>query len=321
MSTLSTPAGDITYTEMEDSTRYRVGQRGIEATRKFWVQYASLSQQTTTWKAFSKALMGYHKFVGGAGNGTVSHEVPAIPLPDFPNCFCTEVFIDPLQPDSPGGQASSDMVKSAVNSYTNGMVLTARYETMVHKGQDLHRKFDIDVWDNASATIGASTGTFLWLEADFGGEIYVAESGTFRWVDEPATTITDTPVGITVPSAQFVIDWWPVIHPPWTAIRENQGCVNDAAFLGYPAGCVLYQGCQPILEPRLYDEGSLYWRLKHRFAAQAKAQVNGALVGWNYLYKKESIGAGTDHWLEIENTDDAQPFLEGTFNDLFRYES
>lgn len=304
MSTLTLQSGGtVTYAEMPDSPRIRIGPRGMEATRRF-----RLPTQAD-WPKFCKALLGYHKIGDTSDNAAASVDYiePAIPFPDYPNLFCAAAEVDPLQPDAPAGQADADLLKTTLQSYTNGVLVTASYEMQVHTGIYLHGDF----------TLNVPAGTYVWIEADFGGDIYATEPGTWVWTNETGTKLEDIPVGITVPSANFTIDWYPVINPPWSAIRKYTGRVNSGDFLGYPPGCVVYLGCQPIIEPRLYVEGPVYWRLKHRFAAQSKYLTTGVIVGWNHYYKKVKVGA--EHWLEIQDADGNSAYEALPFDPLFAY--
>jgi hypothetical protein len=79
----------------------------------------------------------------------------------------------------------------------------------------------------------------------------------------PTTAMGDVILPVTI----HRLTWRRVTRPPWTAIRECQGMLNDSAFLGVPAGQLLFDGVKTTRELLDLPDGNpqLVWRLDYRF--------------------------------------------------------
>ncbi len=62
----------------------------------------------------------------------------------------------------------------------------------------------------------------------------------------PGNTQVAFPTGsqgvVRIPVTKHILTWSGVTDPPWTAIRNSKGTWNNAAFLGCPAGTLLFDG-------------------------------------------------------------------------------
>jgi hypothetical protein len=67
----------------------------------------------------------------------------------------------------------------------------------------------------------------------------------WQWSDNPSLPLSGTMVvSKLVPTTEHHLTWHQVVNPPWGAIRELQGTVNQLEFLGCPPGPVLFEGAE-----------------------------------------------------------------------------
>lgn len=83
-------------------------------------------------------------------------------------------------------------------------------------------------------------------------------------------------------------------------VRSLVGKTNAATFFGFPAGSLLYLGCEPTSAVGTMDDGSrfLFWNLAHSFAQEDNrvALPVGPIIipqktGWNYVWAKYAPAA------------------------------
>lgn len=126
------------------------------------------------------------------------------------------------------------------------------------------------------------TGTVLTYAMDHGAET-VHTPGDSLAVPEPAETVSagpaivgNTPVvfptaamgDVNLPLTIHRLTWRRVPSPPWTAIRECQGSLNESEFLGVPAGQLLFDGAKAtpeVINMAEADDPQFGWRLDYRF--------------------------------------------------------
>jgi hypothetical protein len=80
----------------------------------------------------------------------------------------------------------------------------------------------------------------------------------------PAAAMGDVNLPVTI----HRLTWRRVPSPPWTAIRECQGTLNESEFLGVPAGHLLFDGAKATPEPIDPSEAAgpqFAWKLEYRF--------------------------------------------------------
>lgn len=103
--------------------------------------------------------------------------------------------------------------------------------------------------------------------------------------------------GIIVPLMEYTVTWHRVRLPPWRAIQETIGKINDDEFLGCEAGCLLYLGADLSIE--FSAIGTKWWTVEHKFSYKNNTKGGDAFLdtvlfggtvpkGWNYFYRPET---------------------------------
>jgi len=285
----------IAFEELAGSPRLTISQQTTTATRTFRVAWDD-------WQDFAAQLVGRYTTVGCSFDF-----VPPLEFPDMPNLVVSELDVEPFDPENPDGGEVSTLTTGA-NSYPDaGAKITARYETL----------FDANNQPRPDLP-GVPSGTFLTYVADMGAEYQTIPGRVWRWNDTP----DDPPVspdinpGVLIPTGTYRLIWHRVALPPWSAIRQLRGKVNDGSFGGAPAGTVLMMGARITREFQFQrDDG--FWRVEYRFAEKTVELSDGTKVGWNYFYKEKAVDG--EHWVDIKDDDDQAPYKDGDFSGLFQF--
>lgn len=310
MPTIETPSGaSVAYLELEGSCQYTGDERGTGANRTFAVQQAD-------WMNLLEALIGRYQ-VNPVADPPVIFTGPALALPEFEHAFVSTWRAGPLMASAlAGNQPSANLMRDEVVNYavTGGLksfILEVKYDSLFALNpNDVHP-------DLSSSLLVNAPGTYVTYDRDQGGEVQLIPSRTWKWPDDTKVP-DDVPVGIVIPSANHVLTWFWVGDPPWTRIRQTIGKVNSSAFLGAPAGTMLFLGCQPTPLFRFQRTGPVLYKLAYRFAEQSKILSDGTTtVGWNYQYNATQISS--ENWQIIENANDDNPYLSTDFLNLFKY--
>ncbi len=242
-------------------------------------------------------LYGGYRIVGGQFVFTS----PAI-YPSVPQALVTEIQFEPFPPDRPDGSGVTTL-SSATNAYPFAVV-TVTYR--------------IRFGESRGDLPGVPNGTFLTFDADLGLESHHTPGRVWVW-----SAMTSDPVpgdinpGILIPAEEFTLTWHRVPRPPWDAIRDLRGKVNDSAFLNHLSGAVLFTGARTARDFQIIDTG--LWRLAYQFRVKEveSTAAAGVLGGWNRHYREQAISA--EHWLEIEDDDGNHPYRSGDFSQLFQF--
>ncbi len=284
----------ISYEELAGSPRLRATQEGVSAVRSFRVAWSD-------WQAFARLLLGTARTVGGVAQLTVGPKFPG-----FENLLVTELTVEPFDPESPDAQPDL-LVERAANTYRGGARVTATYQTLyadyARLRPDLPRVPD---------------STFLIYRGDLGAETVRTPGRLWRYaIDDAPPVDDDVNPGLLIPTGNVQLTWLRVPSPPWNAQRTLRGKVNEATFLGAPAGTLLFLGVRAVREFQLLDDDAL-WRIDYHFAEQTKPLTGGGFGGWNHFYREEA-DAG-EHWLPIADADGNPPYASGDFSALFQFE-
>lgn len=131
----------------------------------------------------------------------------------------------------------------------------------------------------------------------FATEVLPMPGRGWAWQDAPGVPVhDDLNLAMTIPVTEHHLTWHLVADPPWAAIRDLQGKVNDGAFLGAPAGTVLLEGADADKQFQTrFDEANpeLYWKIRYIFRERA-IKHGGAVYGWNHYFREKPPG-----WVEI----------------------
>jgi len=195
-----------------------------------------------------------------------------------------------------------------LNAYTGFAKVTADYEYLpVADRNDLP---------------AVEAGTCLGYRQQHDYETLPLSGDSFTWEDEPAQAVPEEAVPvIRVPLVEHRLTWHRVVSPPWQAIRETIGTVNDGTFLGAAAGTVLLDGVDARREFLRVDdlaEFEVGWRLEYVFRERSIKTGDGTIVGYNHAYR--SLPAGDPDWDRLIDGNGNLPYATADFDALFRFE-
>lgn len=143
-------------------------------------------------------------------------------------------------------------------------------------------------------------------------------TGNLQWQDEPAEpTPKEGGAMIRVPIIEHHLTWHRVARVPGAAIRNCIGRTNNAAFMGAPAGSVLFDA--PTLEREFttfntFNSGTWAWRVGYIFLERYPA--------WVKTYRASPNTAPDWDILQHQTVAGLVPatYEEADFSSLFKYE-
>lgn len=291
----------IAYKELGGSPKESIGPEGMRAHRELlccWKDRYSLAQEAL-------------------GDGWEFGTTGKASYPTSDSVVAMRVNMEPFVP-CPDSQTEFDDLEEFLNTYETGGKLcrvTIDYELLNPSDRDgLPDKED---------------ETFLTYRQDFGGEYITIPGHSLFWeappnpAEPPPVTPEACPT-IRVPIIEHHISWHRVVNPPWTAIRELIGTVNDATFCGEPAQTVLFDGCTASKEFIRMDqllEPQFAWRMDYVFRVKtikAWRIANGEPVaGWNHCYR--SLPVISSAWDRLVDAFGNYSYALGDFSRLFLF--
>jgi hypothetical protein len=281
------------FEELEGSPKLAVSEQGMTAWRSFRVAWAD-------WPAFCGELIGSYQVVGGTFVFTEPLEFPG-----FPNLVVSDIQLEPFDPASPDGTGVGTL-GAAPNAYSaGGARVTATYTTAFDVGNEPRPELP-----------KVPKGTYLTFRADLGAEYMATPGRIWRWQAPPANPVVpdDVNPGLLIPQGTFHLTWHRVALPPWSTMRELRGKVNDATFVGAPAGTVLFLGARVRRRFHFVALGG-FWEVQYTFQENTKELTSGAKVGWNHFYKETKVAG--EHWVAIADEDGNAPYGAGDLTQLF----
>lgn len=224
-------------------------------------------------------------------------------MPGFPWLRCQSVGIAPFDPANP-------------KLTTNG--LTARYP---EGGALLTVNYAPNEWDNNDAGPGEPASnqslTFIEQRCSISGEFLTWPGQGVRWAkgtdgsdfsgsptDKRYAVSEDIKVGILIPIIEHEITWNYVRKPPWYAIRDCLGRVNELTYMDAPAECLLFLGAGA--SRALSTTGSPLWKLTYKFQEKC---YNFRLLkargtepqGWNHFLRPNGINTKFERLIRANN--------------------
>ena len=125
----------------------------------------------------------------------------------------------------------------------------------------------------------AKPGTILTYRMNFGGEYIRLPGQSLYWEGDPTCPVPpDVLPTLRIPVIEHQVTWRRVPAPPWDAIRNCTGAVNNDSFLGAAAETVLFDGAKADREfTGLGDflEPQFGWRLTYVFREKLIKVVEG----------------------------------------------
>lgn len=248
--------------ELESSPREQYTAAGFAATRVFLVPWGERD-------AFAQAALGRATVFGNAS--------PAA-YPGKPDVTAVRVRLEPFEPAVPEEQALASL-EQGLNTYPGFAKATVEYATTPA----------VDLPQGP----GNEPGTEISYRMSRLGEEAVLPSAAFVWEDSPGTSVSDIHI-ITrrFSLTEHILTWKKVVNPPWEAIRELQGCVNEAEFIGCAAETLLFDGAGANkLYRGGFDEGpsEFCWQIAYTFLERA-VKHGGAVYGWNHVLRTDPGG-------------------------------
>lgn len=282
----------VPFDELDDSPRFRIGESGTTAVRRFLVAWGN-------WQSFARELIGSYTIVGDG----FTFVIPSHVLLD--NLIVADLAVDPW----PAERITSGplfSLASSPNDYPYALV-TATYRTIYD--HDNRSRPDLPSVPN---------GTILTYSADLGAEYMTVPGRVWQWVDPPDNPKVpdDVNPGLLLPSGAYRLTWRRVARPPWSAIRSLRGKVNDGTFVSAPAGTVLFLGARVTREFQFLEQGG-FWRVEYAFLESTRDLAGGGQAGWNHFYKEQAVAG--EHWVQIEDQDGNPPYRSGDLATLFQF--
>lgn len=263
------PAFNFQVDELDDSPQELIDDRGLTATRTFLLPWANR-----------------YEFAAGM----IARPWFGLYLPEkYPGFDLVRVKSIALQPftDRPDFQVMVDPAY-VLNTYSTGACLArVEYNTVQAVQPD---------------------GTDLNYRVEFSGEFFSVPSRAMKWAEDDVPVSPDALGTLLIPMTTHVLTWSRVRRPPWQAISELRGKVNDAqvsiALTGQTAEAetLLFEGATADVQMNPLSDAEPTWRLEYRFREKAihvlggeDGAVNPAgaeVVGWNHFYRD----TGTPGW-------------------------
>lgn len=285
----------VSFKELAGSPLETYGPEGMKAERRILVAWEDRH-------AIVAELLGDGYEFGGAGRAAYPERAAVVAM---------RVKLEPW-PKSPEDQGAFTDITSDLNSYSGKYTQIAIDYQLLAPGE-LPEPMEFE------------EGTFLTYRMDFGGEYEALSGESFRWqYDESIPVPPDAVPKVRVPIAEHHLTWHRVINPPWGAIRNCSGKVNNAAFLGAPAETVLLDGAVADKEFIFVDElrqPQFGWRIAYVFREKSVKVLTpdggSAAYGWNHRYRSQP--PGNPGWDRLSDAQGNSLYPTADFSTLFQF--
>lgn len=225
--------------------------------------------------------------------------------PDKPDVVAMRARCEPFS-DDVAPQVLNELTEG-LNRYRGFAKVTVSYELLVPSDRK-----DLPTIE---------PGTFLTYRQQPGGETMVLPGHALSWAGAAGVPVPPEAVpALRVPLVEHHFTWHRVVSPPWEAIRNCMGTVNDAAFLRAAAGTVLFAGPTAEREFIRIDDlanPTLGWRIGYLFREKAVKTAGGGVAGWNHAYR--SLPADDPAWDELVDAHGDRPYPSADFSQLFQF--
>lgn len=302
---MSTTPNGIEFQELGGSPTMEISTQGVSGQRIFWVP------NSNDLTPFLQEVIGQWILQGQNQQSNQSGQclfIEPMPYPGYPNLVPTDIRVEPKMPDSPEGTFQVGVtLNGPTNDYKSGWKVTVQYSTV----------YNTQPWNINQPTI--PTGTYLTYSADLGGEMMELPGTKYYWCNSPGIIPVDEngdPLPLKdkegedirvpqlIPTGNYTLTWERVLEPPWTTIRQTRGKINNAAFMGAPAGTVMFLGAQ-IERQYQFTVDAGFWKVQYKFSERSITLNSGSEAGWNYFYAGKlenwSNTVPTAGFLQLEN--------------------
>ena len=261
----------VAFQELGGSPVEQYDANGFSARREFLIAWEDRD-------AFAVEVLGAAARHGGQG-GTA--------YPGKGMAAAVEVKYEPVDTEHPDSQEIG-LLAAGLNSYSGSFAkAVVTYGTIAARDR-------LDGPQNEA-------GTHLTYSLSHAVGDATVRPGGWQWIDNSQPISTYYKLSKRVPVSVHYLTWHNVINPPWSIIHELQGTVNNAEFLGCPAGTVLFDGAEAEKTFRAEFAGSespFAWKIKYIFRERS-IKHSASVYGWNHIYRESPAG-----WVEINNGTD-----------------
>ncbi len=241
------PSMSVAFKELAGSPLETYGPEGMRAERRFlcaWDDRHALVEQ----------LLGDACVFGGSSR---SH------YPSKSSVVAMRVRVEPFDEDLKPQQFEG--LSDGLAAYHGFARVTVDYELLVPS-------------DHADLP-AAEDNTFLTYRMEPGHETLTLAGDGLVWPGNSAATLSSDADGVVLlPFTRHRLLWQRVLSPPFDAIRNSTGTLNQSTFLGAAAGTLLFEGVNAEREflqvPDLADT-EFAWRLEYLFRENSLATVAG----------------------------------------------
>ena len=239
------------------------------------------------------------------GTASQANPIPPLTYPGHDGTIAVRLKMEPLDP-------AAIEFRSAQNWATD----LPHYSGSYLKSTVYYESINEDDRDDLPET---PPGSWLTYRMEIGmGEVMLPLSD-WKWSDRPDIVLPNDYSGVKqIPYTEHHLTWNQVIGPPWSAVSQMQGKINQTAFIGCVPGTLLFVGAAGN---KLYRKGdtvsdnpsSFTWQIRYVFREKS-IKSGGSVFGWNHFYRQSPPG-----WVElVEGTN--KFYDSGDFNDLFATE-
>ena len=276
------PKTTVPFFELGGSPTEVYTQEGFKATRKFLVAWDDRD-------AFALDVMG---------KATEFDYSCSTFYPDRPWAVPVSLTFKPVDDYAVVKKAIPEM-HAGVNSYHGSWaVAVVEYDT-------------IGMNDTDSVSIPGGTRLTYRLAYD-PREVQIPADG-WVWNGSGDPIPADTLLIRRVPQTIHTLTWKLVVSPPWLAIQQMQGKINDREFLDCPPGTLLLEGvgANKLFQSTLQKGASDFtWAIVYTFR-QLSIHHAGQTYGWNHLFR------GTDGSWNVPVNNGSRLYDEADFDALF----
>jgi len=277
---MSVPFKELSGSPAEEYTR-----AGFTARREFLIAWEDRD-------AFAAEVLGQAREHGGSA---------WVNYPGKTSVFAVRLRFVPLDPESLDTRELAELTEG-LNSYSQSFA-----KAMVDYGT-------VNVRDREDGP-EPEPGTHVTYRMKHALEYQTLLPQGWHWADDPSSVLPDAyTLPKAIPVTEHHLTWHQVIRPPWQAIRQLQGKLNQGEFLGCPEATLLLEGAEAN---KLFRSGfesaspEFCWQIQYLFRERT-VKYGGQVYGWNHFYRGDPPG-----WVELTNGSEKMYEL-GDFSVLFQ---
>lgn len=275
----------------------------LAATRKIWLKTPG------DLLAYLQEVLGVTETAGAGFIRTLPVAFPGIPW----------LFVDNVSvrgaTEGVGGKPGICTDSNGLASDPNGWLITIKYKTV---------EFTFS-GDNEDVP-DLPDDTYLSISGTMGMDIVSTDNDGLEWEQANDDSSKELSVRTSVPKREptstWQMTWHNIADPPWTAISQYRGVVNDRPFFGAAAETVQFLGMDFRREFQI--NGTRAWQLDYRFEVKQIAENVGGSVeirGWNHFLRDDPGASDPEYQRVVSKTDNSALYLKVDLSFLFKTEA